>query len=112
MEKILHKYTGTRGSVRLIHDGIRYCVDIEVFDGACTRRSQIARGTYDAAWTLYLQYWQNFNPNVPSNKLPRPIALCTFPGRNCKCVAKKCPRELGGIAFYQLFRDACLYRTK
>ncbi len=32
--------------------------------------------------------------------------------RHCKCSAKNCPKKLGGKAYWQLFRDACLFRTR
>lgn len=30
----------------------------------------------------------------------------------CKCSAANCPKSLGGAAFWQIFRESCLYRTK
>lgn len=34
------------------------------------------------------------------------------PAARCKCSANNCPKYLGGAAFWQIFRESCLYRTK
>ena len=34
------------------------------------------------------------------------------PAGRCKCSANNCPKSLGGAAFWQIFRESCLYRTK
>lgn len=42
-----------------------------------------------------------------------PARMCMAnPNRRCKCSAQNCPNKLGGVAFWQLFRESCLNRTK
>lgn len=42
-----------------------------------------------------------------------PARMCSAnPKRRRKCCADNCPKKLGGPAYWQLFRETCLNRTK
>ncbi len=42
-----------------------------------------------------------------------PARTCAVnPNGHRKCSAANCPKSLGGAAFWQIFRESCLYRTK
>ncbi len=42
-----------------------------------------------------------------------PARTCVVnPVERCKCSAANCPKSLGGAAYWQIFRESCLYRTK
>ena len=38
---------------------------------------------------------------------------CSFYPKNIRrCKAKQCPKKLGGEAYWRLFRESCLYRSR
>lgn len=42
-----------------------------------------------------------------------PARMCSVnPKHRRRCCAQNCPKRLGGAAYWQLFREACLNRTK
>ena len=46
-----------------------------------------------------------------NNRTSARMCAANAAGR-CKCSAANCPKSLGGAAFWQIFRESCLYRTK
>ncbi len=110
MQNVLHKYSGARGSLKLIHDGKSYTLNIETRDGSGTSTKTEIHDTYDLAWTQYLAQWRIFTGLATEDKKSAP--QCHFNTTVCKCSADACPKILGGAAFWELFRNHCQYHTK
>ena len=61
---------------------------------------------FEEAIDEYLAYIDKLHDRVPAR-------MCAAnPKDHRKCSAANCPKELGGAAFWQLFRTSCMNRTK
>ena len=61
---------------------------------------------FEEAVDEYRAYIDKLHDRVPAR-------MCAAnPVARCKCSAANCPKSLGGAAFWQIFRESCLYRTK
>lgn len=112
MQKTLHKYSGTKGKLRLNEEDGMYSVYVETFKGASTSVQSTPYLTYDAAWDHYLKQWRVLTGLTSDAKQPKPLKMCYFGGATCKCSPRKCPAELGGAAYWEIFRNSCQYRTR
>ncbi len=106
------------GSVYLISDGERYAVV-----GEFLRFNQFGEeiggvnkfrpcANWDAAYKLYNEYWKQLHGIFPPKKVAEPKRKCAFNCAGNMCRRKNCPAELGGAAYWEIFRGACLYRKR
>ena len=101
--KIFAKYIEDNGYVYLFRPN-------EIYDSATNTFKPTDEKTFTVAMEKfsdeYLAYIDKLHDRVPAR-------MCAAnPKDHRKCSAANCPKELGGAAFWQLFRTSCMNRTK
>lgn len=107
MLKIHAKYQDKNGEVVLFNENNAFPVMM---------KKQIRAGN----WKCYLRVFYDIEEAIDyykvcidqlNNRLPARICVIN-PNRRRKCCAKNCPKKLGGDAYWRLFRESCLFRTR
>ncbi len=103
------RYACDTGDITLMRDGAQYSVLQRKYSpehGVCVSKCRVYNFIdYELALDKYKDLIEILNGR-------RPINMCTCKSRRQKCSAKNCPTKLGGPAFWQMFRDACLYKSR
>lgn len=100
-------YYSRGGEVFFYEDGNAFSVLMKQYIGDGTFHCKVfTTPDYEVAVDKYKGYMEILNGDTPAR------VCVSNPNRRRKCSAENCPKKLGGSAFWQLFRDSCLYRTK
>ena len=120
--KIFAKYFNQNGEVYMFRPN-------EIYDSATNTFKQTGDNTFTVAMEKFSplgnsHIWQrtfyDFEVAVDEYRACIDKLHGRTPARTCavnpnghrKCSAANCPKSLGGAAFWQIFRESCLYRTK
>lgn len=111
MADIISSYKNERGEVILLKNEDN-CFSV-------LRRLRIPMGALDC---YKFKFWTYTDLDFAAAKYTDCIDVlngipsrcnCSFYPKNIReCKAKKCPKRLGGEAYWRFFREVCLYRTR
>lgn len=120
--KIYAKYSDKNGEVCMFKDNGIYNYNAKIFEqgdvfsvvmkqfytpGSCQYESR-AYIYYDLEQAIdeYRACIDKLHNRVPAR-------MCAAnPVRRCACSPKNCPQEFGGPAFWQMFRESCMKRSR
>ncbi len=110
---VKYQFHCDKGHLYILNKGQDYCVVVEFIDdlGDEERKIRFCEN-WDAAYKKYTEFWKQLNGILPPKKVSEPVSKCTFNGGCNTCRRKNCPAELGGAAYWEIFRNACLFRVK
>lgn len=99
-------YSCRAGEVFLYEDGKVFSVLMKKYTTSGNYKCKtFSTDNYNIGVDKYKYFIGELKGNPPARK-------CDFRARVCKCSPEKCPKKIGGVAYWELFRDACLYRTR
>lgn len=99
-------YCCRAGEVFMYEDGNTFSVLMQKYIAPGNFKCKtFSADNYDIAVDKYKYFIGELKGNPPARK-------CGFRTRICKCSTEKCPKKIGGGAYWELFRESCLYRTK
>ncbi len=108
MLKEIKTYESEYGNVSLMRDMGGYSVLLSKYlNGYSSIMRCRARSFADIE--LALDQYRDFIEFLHGRQ---PVNMCSCKSRRQSCSAKNCPKKLGGVAYWQLFRNSCLYRTR
>lgn len=106
--KILAKYSTTKGDLWMGRGEKYFGIACRTFiaPGNCRIR-EFGRMSYEEA----LEKFAELKAELDGRTYIKP--KCKYSAaRTRPCNSRNCPAKLGGAAFWQIFRDSCLYRKR